>query len=122
MAIQIPTRLLDGAVLAFLKHEDLYGYALTQNVQKVFDISESTIYPVLRRLKKNNYLTTHDEPFQGRNRRYYHITEDGLALLATIQDEWQDFNNKVDQVLGEENRSEERRVGKEWRSRGGAGH
>ncbi|MCO6531865.1 MULTISPECIES: PadR family transcriptional regulator [Lactobacillus] len=103
MAIQIPTRLLDGAVLAFLKHEDLYGYALTQNVQKVFDISESTIYPVLRRLKKNNYLTTHDEPFQGRNRRYYHITEDGLALLATIQDEWQDFNNKVDQVLGEEN-------------------
>lgn len=103
MAIQIPTRLLDGAVLAFLKHEDLYGYALTQNVQKVFDISESTIYPVLRRLKKNNYLTTHDEPFQGRNRRYYHITEDGLALLATIQDEWQDFNNKIDQVLGEEN-------------------
>lgn len=103
MAIQIPTRLLDGAVLAFLKHEDLYGYALTQNVQKVFDISESTIYPVLRRLKKNNYLTTHDEPFQGRNRRYYHITEDGLALLVTIQDEWQDFNNKVDQVLGEEN-------------------
>lgn len=103
MAIQIPTRLLDGAVLAFLKHEDLYGYALTQNVQKVFDISESTIYPVLRRLKKNNYLTTHDEPFQGRNRRYYHITEEGLALLATIQDEWQDFNNKVDQVLGEEN-------------------
>ena len=103
MAIQIPTRLLDGAVLAFLKHEDLYGYALTQNVQKVFDISESTIYPVLRRLKKNNYLTTHDEPFQGRNRRYYHITKDGLALLATIQDEWQDFNNKVDQVLGEEN-------------------
>lgn len=103
MAIQIPTRLLDGAVLAFLKHEDLYGYALTQNVQKVFDISESTIYPVLRRLKKNNYLTTHDEPFQGRNRRYYHITEDGLALLATIQDEWQGFNKKVDQVLGEEN-------------------
>lgn len=103
MAIQIPTRLLDGAVLAFLKHEDLYGYALTQNVQKVFDISESTIYPVLRRLKKNNYLTTYDEPFQGRNRRYYHITDDGVALLETIQDEWQDFSNKVNLVLGEEN-------------------
>lgn len=103
MAIQIPTRLLDGAVLAFLKHKDLYGYALTQNVQKVFDISESTIYPVLRRLKKNNYLTTYDEPFQGRNRRYYHITDDGVALLETIQDEWQGFSSKVDLVLGEEN-------------------
>ena len=103
MAIQIPTRLLDGAVLAFLKQDDLYGYALTQNVQKVFDISESTIYPVLRRLKKNNYLTTYDEPYQGRNRRYYHITDDGIELLQTIQDEWQGFNTNVDQVLGGQN-------------------
>lgn len=103
MAIQIPTRLLDGAVLAFLKQDDLYGYALTQNVQKVFDISESTIYPVLRRLKKNNYLTTYDEPYQGRNRRYYHITDDGIELLQTIQDEWQDFSTNVDQVLGGQN-------------------
>jgi len=103
MAIQIPTRLLDGAVLAFLKQNDLYGYALTQNVQKVFDISESTIYPVLRRLKKNNYLTTYDEPYQGRNRRYYHITDDGIELLQTIQDEWQGFSTNVDQVLGGQN-------------------
>ena len=103
MAIQIPTRLLDGTVLAFLKQDDLYGYALTQNVQKVFDISESTIYPVLRRLKKNNYLTTYDEPYQGRNRRYYHITDDGIELLQTIQDEWQGFSTNVDQVLGGQN-------------------
>ena len=103
MAIQIPTRLLDGAVLAFLKQNDLYGYALTQNIQKVFEISESTIYPVLRRLKKNNYLTTYDEPYQGRNRRYYHITDDGIELLQTIQDEWQGFSTNVDQVLGGQN-------------------
>ena len=103
MAIQIPTRLLDGAVLAFLKQDDLYGYALTQNVQKVFDISESTIYPVLRRLKKNNYLTTYDEPYQGSNRRYYPINDDGIELLQTIQDEWQGFSTNVDQVLGGQN-------------------
>ena len=103
MAIQIPTRLLDGAVLAFLKQDDLYGYALTQNVQKIFSISESTIYPVLRRLKKDNCLTTYDEPYQGRNRRYYHITDDGITLLKTIQDEWLDFSARVNQVLGGQN-------------------
>lgn len=101
MAIQIPTRLLDGAVLAFLAKSDLYGYALTQNVQEVFDISESTIYPVLRRLKKQNCLETYDEPYQGRNRRYYHITADGSALLKTIQSEWTEFSEQVKQVLGE---------------------
>ncbi|MBA1392747.1 PadR family transcriptional regulator [Lactobacillus sp. XV13L] len=103
MAIQIPTRLLDGAVLAFLKKDDLYGYALTQNVQSIFDISESTIYPVLRRLKKQNCLVTYDEPFQGRNRRYYHITDDGIALLRTIQNEWTQFSKNIDRVLGENN-------------------
>ncbi|WP_294755817.1 PadR family transcriptional regulator [uncultured Lactobacillus sp.] len=103
MAIQIPTRLLDGAVLAFLKQDDLYGYALTQNVQKIFSISESTIYPVLRRLKKDNCLTTYDEPYQGRNRRYYHITAEGIKMLNSIQDEWLDFSAKVNQVLGGQN-------------------
>ncbi len=101
MAIQIPTRILDGAVLAFLMKGDLYGYALTQSVQKIFDISESTIYPVLRRLKKQNCLETYDEPYQGRNRRYYHITAEGIALLKTIQSEWTEFNGHVNQVLGE---------------------
>ena len=76
---------------------------MTQNVQKIFDISESTIYPVLRRLKKNNCLTTYDEPYQGRNRRYYHITNDGITLLKTIQDEWLDFSARVNQVLGGQN-------------------
>ncbi|MDF7637919.1 PadR family transcriptional regulator [Lactobacillus sp. ESL0791] len=103
MAIQIPTRLLDGAVLSFLKADDLYGYALTQQVQAGFDISESTIYPVLRRLKKNGYLVTYDQPYQGRNRRYYHLTDSGEKLLGNIEKEWKDFSTKVNQVLGEEN-------------------
>ncbi|WEV70948.1 PadR family transcriptional regulator [Lactobacillus sp. ESL0785] len=102
MTIQIPTRLLDGAVLSFLKVEDLYGYALTQKVQAVFDISESTIYPVLRRLKKNGYLETYDEPYQGRNRRYYRLTDPGIKLLQEIQTEWQQFSGKVNHILGEQ--------------------
>lgn len=98
MAIQIQTRLLEGTVLAFINQEDLYGYALTQQVQAVFNISESTIYPVLRRLKKEKYLVTYDEPFQGRNRRYYKITKAGKVELQIINAEWNEFKTKVDQV------------------------
>ncbi|UQS83263.1 PadR family transcriptional regulator [Bombilactobacillus thymidiniphilus] len=101
MAIQIPTRLLDGAVLSFLRVDDLYGYALTQKVQSIFDVSESTIYPVLRRLKKDDCLSTYDQPYQGRNRRYYHLTTVGLQLLTDIQDEWQDFSQQMNKVMKE---------------------
>lgn len=103
MAIQISSELLEGIVLSVLKNEDLYGYVLTQKVQARFPISESTIYPVLRRLKKNNYLKTYDQPYQGRNRRYYQLTEGGDEHLVKIIDEWTAFSHQVNQAL-EENR------------------
>ncbi|MQB69074.1 hypothetical protein B5G22_11655 [Limosilactobacillus reuteri] len=56
MKIQITADLLDGMVLAILEHKDYYGYALTQRMQSAITISESTMYPVLRRLKKDGYL------------------------------------------------------------------
>ena len=62
MEIQIPSLLLDGTVLALLNQEDLYGYIITKNVQERLPISESTMYPVLRRLKKNELLETYDVP------------------------------------------------------------
>lgn len=102
MAIQVSSELLDGSVLAILAQQDYYGYALTQRVQQAIKVSESTMYPVLRRLKKNGWLTTYDEPYQGRNRRYYQITADGKARLETIQSEWQNFKLGIDSMLGDE--------------------
>nr|WP_155431104.1 PadR family transcriptional regulator [Secundilactobacillus folii] len=92
---------MDGSVLAILSQQDYYGYALTQRVQQVISVSESTMYPVLRRLKKNGWLTTYDEPYQGRNRRYYQITPDGRTRLKTIQEEWQTFRQGIDSMLGD---------------------
>ena len=69
MIFQIGSALLDACVLSVLEREDMYGYILTQNVKEVVDISESTLYPVLRRLQKEAYLVTYDQPFAGRNRR-----------------------------------------------------
>lgn len=99
MKIQITAELLDGLVLAILKQDDYYGYALTQKVKNVIDVSESTMYPVLRRLKKNGDLTTYDKPFQGRNRRYYHITEIGEQRLQEILRIWEEYKQNLDQIF-----------------------
>ncbi|MCQ5069156.1 PadR family transcriptional regulator [Faecalibacillus intestinalis] len=60
MKIQVSADLLDGLVLALLERKDYYGYALTQDMQKAITISESTLYPVLRRLKRDQFVETYD--------------------------------------------------------------
>ncbi|MRN06108.1 PadR family transcriptional regulator [Lactobacillus sp. 0.1XD8-4] len=99
MKIQITADLLDGMVLAILEHDDYYGYALTQRMQSAITISESTMYPVLRRLKKDEYLTTYDQPYQGRNRRYYQITVEGRKYLRRIRKLWHDYKESLDGIF-----------------------
>ena len=99
MSFQLGSSLLDACVLAILAKEDAYGYSLTQQVREVMDISESTLYPVLRRLQKGDYLTTYDQPFQGRNRRYYRITESGKSKYKELLEDWVDYKQKIDSVL-----------------------
>ena len=96
MSIQISTELLDGVVLAILRQNDAYGYALTQQIQASLTISPSTLYPVLRRLKTKRWLTTYDKAFQGRNRRYYQITPEGQQQLTRIIEEWTDYKYSLD--------------------------
>ena len=84
MTFQLGSALLDACVLATLNREDTYGYVLTQSVKAVVEISESTLYPVLRRLQKEGWLTTYDQPYSGRLRRYYAITDAARRLRATV--------------------------------------
>jgi PadR family transcriptional regulator PadR len=86
-------------VLSVLKEEDTYGYLLTQTLRESLSISESTLYPVLRRLQKEQFLSTYDEPFQGRNRRYYSITERGRRMVDEYKKEWQIFRDRVDLII-----------------------
>ena len=102
MTYQLAAPLLDACVLAIVEQEDVYGYTLTQRVKEIVDISESTLYPVLRRLQKENYLITYDQPFQGRNRRYYKITEEGSEKLVFYKEEWESYKSKIDVLLGGE--------------------
>ncbi|WP_407891501.1 PadR family transcriptional regulator [Lacticaseibacillus sp. N501-2] len=99
MSIAIATEVLDGCVLGLLAHADDYGYALTQQVQAVLPVSESTMYPVLRRLNKMLWVTTYDRPVDGRNRRYYAITDLGQEQLAKIRHDWHHYRSAVDHLL-----------------------
>ncbi len=99
MTYQLTAPLLDACVLGIVAIEDSYGYTLTQKVRELVDISESTLYPVLRRLQKENLLTTYDQPYQGRNRRYYKITENGQDKLRFYQDEWIAYKTRIDKFL-----------------------
>lgn len=102
MTFQLAAPLLDACVLAIVEEEDAYGYTLTARVKEIVDISESTLYPVLRRLQKDNCLTTYDQPFQGRNRRYYQITDMGKARLAFYKSEWEIYKTNIDALLSGE--------------------
>jgi PadR family transcriptional regulator PadR len=87
-------------VLALVAKGDTYGYSLTQEAKRTLDISESTLYPVMRRLQTEGYLDTYDKPHNGRNRRYYQITAKGVNELQTHQANWQVFKQKIDKIIG----------------------
>ena len=99
MLLPVNAAMMDACVLATLDKEDTYGYRITQDVQRVLDISESTLYPVLRRLQKDGCLTTYDEAFAGRNRRYYKITEHGRAQLRQHRIDWQNYKSGIDSIF-----------------------
>ncbi len=104
MGFGIGAILLDAIVLAVVsKEEETYGYKVTQDVRRAIDISESTLYPVLRRLQKNEYLVVYDVECGGRNRRYYKLTKAGAVKLKEYQIEWKDYSSKISNLLsGEE--------------------
>lgn len=81
------------------KTEGTYGYKITQDVRKVLDVSESTLYPVLRRLQKNAYLEVYDRQFDGRNRRYYKVTDQGIVQLEKYRVEWKEYAKKISDIF-----------------------
>ena len=88
MDIQLKRGMLDVCVLAAIKDEDSYGYQIIKDMKPYVTISESTLYPILRRLEANAYLTVQSVEHNGRLRKYYHITDAGRARIDEFQEEW----------------------------------
>ena len=82
--------LLDICVLSAIKNEDSYGYKIIKDIKPFVEISESTLYPILRRLEGAQFLTVYLTEHNGRLRKYYHITKAGLGRIEDFKDEWKE--------------------------------
>lgn len=101
MVFNTGAALLDAIVLAVVSREPegTYGYKITQDVRQAIDLSESTLYPVLRRLQKDGCLEVYDRECAGRNRRYYQLTERGAAQLNLYRSEWASYSRKISRMF-----------------------
>lgn len=101
MVFNTGAALLDAIVLAVVTREaeGTYGYKITQDVRRVIEVSESTLYPVLRRLQKDECLEVYDRQFDGRNRRYYKVTDKGTIQLELYRTEWKDYSKKINELF-----------------------
>ena len=91
MDAQLRRGILDVCVLSAIKNEDSYGYKIIKDLKPVLELSESTLYTILKRLEDSKMLTVCSAEYEGRLRKYYHITPKGLRRIEEFKDEWKEM-------------------------------
>ena len=102
MDIQLKRGLLDVCVLAAIKSEDSYGYKIIKDMKPYIEMSESTLYTILKRLETANMLTVRTAEHNGRLRKYYHITKAGLERIEEFKNEWSEVISMYHFITKEE--------------------
>jgi PadR family transcriptional regulator PadR len=106
MDIQLKRGLLDICVLSAIKNEPSYGYRIIKDIKPYVEISESTLYPILRRLEAAEYLTVRTAEHSGRLRKYYSITATGLERIKAFAEEWEEIMAIYSFVTREERKND----------------
>ena len=91
MDAQLRRGVLDVCVLAAIKNEDSYGYKIIKDLKPIIELSESTLYTILKRLEEGKMLVVRSAEFEGRLRKYYHITELGHKRIDDFKNEWKEI-------------------------------
>lgn len=102
MDIQLKRGLLDVCVLAAIKDEDSYGYKIIKDVSPFIQLSESTLYTILKRLESAGLLTVRSAEHDGRLRKYYHITCSGIQRIDDFREDWKEIMTVYNFVTKEE--------------------
>lgn len=101
LTIQLKKGVLELCVLSLLKSDDKYGYELINEISKNIEISEGTIYPLLKRLKSEGFVETYlEESSEGPPRKYYKLTEKGEQIRVVYFNEWNEFLRGVNSIIG----------------------
>jgi PadR family transcriptional regulator, regulatory protein PadR len=99
--VQFKKGVLDLCVLSMLKTSDQYGYELASSLSEIIQISDGTVYPILRKLATDGLVTTYlQESQSGPPRKYYRLTQLGRKTLDNLQAEWVTFSRSVNQIVG----------------------
>jgi len=106
MDIQLKRGLLDVCVLAAIKDEDSYGYKIIKDIKPYIELSESTLYTILKRLEAADMLTVRTIEHCGRLRKYYHITDEGVKRIEDFKNEWKEILSIYRFVTKEDNSDE----------------
>ena len=105
---QLKKGLLDACVLASIAHEDAYGYRVTQDAVALLGVSESALYPVLRRLENQGCFETYSREYGGRLRKYYRITPFGLERLQESRAQLREVSRVIDYILQDDEKGAKR--------------
>ncbi|NDI35994.1 PadR family transcriptional regulator [Chengkuizengella sediminis] len=102
MNVQFKKGVLELCVLVLISKKDQYGYELAQNISRKIEVADGTLYPLLRRLTKEEYLSTYlAESSEGPARKYYALTEHGKTYMNLLVEEWHQFSNAVNDFIEE---------------------
>ena len=93
MDAQLRRGVLDVCVLVAIRNEDSYGYKIIKDLKPILELSESTLYTILKRLEEGKMLVVRSVEFEGRLRKYYHITDTGLKRIEDFKNEWKELMN-----------------------------
>ncbi len=106
MDIQLKRGLLDVCVLAAIKNEDSYGYRIIKDLKPYIELSESTLYTILKRLETADMLTVRTAEHGGRLRKYYRITEEGVRRIEEFKEDWKEIFSIYQFVIKEDGKND----------------
>lgn len=99
MTFPLNAPMFDFLVLSIIAKGDTYGYQISQLIKQVAPMKDSALYPILKRLQEGGCLDTYDQQYQGRNRRYYTLTDSGRRYQKELADEWERYTASVNHIV-----------------------